>query len=465
MTLRFRSAFSHIIWLQVLAIAATSLVMPATILLLLNRNVTDFQHHMLMRHEQALLSALTVGGDGRLALSGEARAPYAQGGGGFAFAVLDPAGRVLLASTPNGQPLVRLNPAARGPMWFDKGSSPTGQYYGGVFAASVGGRAIWIELGQNLEDPDVVIDDITARFVPQIAWLTLAILLALLTADVFIVRRGFDPVLRASRMAEAIGPDSIDVRLPLEGMPTEVAPMVQAVNQALGRLEEGFLAQRNLTADVAHELRTPLAVIRMRTEQIADPVARLALQTDLDRMSRIVSQLLVLSEADVMAVGSDDRADLRAVSLEVAEHLAPLALAQGKSVEVAGALSPVWVRGQQDFLFQAVRNLAENGIAHTAPGTPVTIEVGAAGGVKVLDRGPGISPAERDLLFQRFWRRQRKIGAGLGLSIVGRIVKAHGGELSAQSRRGGGATFEITLAPAPAPEGETAGRAARVTLA
>ncbi|HUO21936.1 MAG TPA: HAMP domain-containing sensor histidine kinase [Caulobacteraceae bacterium] len=456
MRLRFRSAFSRIIWLQVLAIAATSLVMPATILVLLNHNVTAFQRRMLTSHEQALLAALHRGPDGRLQLAEPARAPYAQGGGGFAFAVVNPDGRVLLASTADGRALTPLGPRASGPAWFDKGSGRAGLYYGGVFAAEIAGRPVWIQLGQNLEDPDVVIDDITARFVPQIAWFTLAILLALLAADVAIVRRAFEPVLRASRMAEAIGPARIDVRLPLDGMPQEVAPMVQAVNQALGRLEEGFHAQRNLTADVAHELRTPLAVIRMRTEQIVDPAMRRALQADLDRMSRIVSQLLVLAEADVMAVSPDNRADLRAVGLEVAEHLAPLALAQGKSVEVAGVGRPVWVRGQHDFLFQAVRNLAENGVAHTAPGTTVTIEVSGGGVLRVLDRGPGVPLAERDLLFQRFWRRERKIGGGLGLSIVGRIVKAHGGEIVALARRGGGAVFKVVLPSAsPPPAGRT----------
>lgn len=461
---RFRSAFSRIIWLQVLAIAATSLVVPATILLLLNRNVTAFQHRMLIRHEQVLLSALTAGAGGVLTLPSAARAPYVEGGGGFAFAVLDARGQVLLASTSGRTPLAPFDPAAHGPMWFDKGSGLAGQYYGGVFAATVGGRPIWIELGQNLEDPDVVIDDITARFIPQIAWITVAILLGLLGADVFIVRRAFEPVLRASRMAEAIGPDRIDVRLPVEGMPAEITPMVQAVNQALDRLEEGFHAERNLIADVAHELRTPLAVIRMRTENIADSPSRRALQADLDRMSRIVSQLLVLSEADVMALGPDSRADLRAVGLEVAEHLAPLALAQNKSIEVTGVLEAVWVRGQHDFLFQALRNLAENGVAHTAPGTAVTIEVERSGVVKIMDRGPGVSIAERDLLFQRFWRRERKIGSGLGLSIVGRIVKAHEGEISAQSRRGGGAVFKITFRAAASLNSPAPSRGGRVSL-
>ena len=98
-------------------------------------------------------------------------------------------------------------------------------------------------------------------------------------------------------------------------------------------------------------------------------------------------------------------------------------------------------------------NLAENAVAHTRPDTAVTIDVAKDGSVKVMDRGPGIAEAERDLLFQRFWRSRRAMGsgAGLGLSIVGRIVKAHAGSTSVQARRGGGAVFKIALPPAPAP--------------
>ena len=439
-----RSAFSRIVWLQVLAIAATSLIMPVTILALLDHNVTAFQHRMLQQHEQALFAALQPGSP--LVLPKTARAPYAQGAGGFAFAMLDSGGRVLLASTPDGRALTPFHPNPdRVQFWFDRGAGQARRFYGGVFPEEIGGLPIWIEVGQNLADPDVVIDDITANFVPQIGWLTAAILLILLAADVFIVRRALGPVRRASSMAEAISPSRIDVRLPLEGMPQEILPMVQAVNQALGRLETGFRAQRDLVADVAHELRTPLAVLRMRTEALPDQATRAVLLADLDRMGRIVSQLLVLAEADAMVVDPADRADLRAVGLDVAEHLAPLALAQGKNLEMTGPAQPVWVRGQHDFLFQAVRNLAENGIAHTGAGASVTIDVEPAGVVTVLDRGPGISDAERDLLFQRFWRRERKIGGGLGLSIVGRIVKAHGGEMAVQPRRGGGSAFRLTV--------------------
>jgi signal transduction histidine kinase len=456
MKISFGSTFSRIIWLQVAAIAATSVIMPVSVLLLLNRTVTAYQHRLLRQHEQSLLRALSRDHTGLvLRLPDNLRDLYARGSDGFAFAVLDQAGHVRFSSAQDGRALSSTNPMGAQTVWFTNRIRQGPDYQGASFPEQVDGQRVWIQIGQNLEDPDVVIDDIMAHFIPQIAWLTLVILLLLLTADVVIVRRALIPVLRASRMAQDISPSRIDVRLPLQGMPQEIMPLVRAVNQALDRLEQGFRAQRELTADVAHELRTPLAVLRMRTEALEDGAARRALQSDLDLMSRIVSQLLVIAEVETVIVGPDDRADLRAISLDVAEHLAPLALAQDKNIEVCGARSAVWVRGQADFLFQALRNLAENGLAHTRPGTAVTMDVGQDGSVRILDRGPGIAASDRELLFQRFWRSHRKKGggAGLGLSIVGRIVKAHGGSTSIHARRGGGAIFKIVLVPATGPQG------------
>ncbi len=98
-------------------------------------------------------------------------------------------------------------------------------------------------------------------------------------------------------------------------------------------------------------------------------------------------------------------------------------------------------------LFQAIRNLVENALAHTPQGTTVEVKVEPQGVARVMDRGPGVAAAERELVFQRFWRRDRSEsgGAGLGLSIVWRVVEAHSGFVTVESRAGGGAAFVIRL--------------------
>ena len=448
--MNFRSAFSQIVWLQVLTIAATSLVMPAAIFLFLDRTMAEYQVRMLRQHEQTLLAALASGpGDGPLSVPAAIATPYTQGVGGFAFSILDAGGGRPLLSSQADKPVLAALPARRAVTVFRRrlGGLP---YFGASFPERVHGRAIWIQVGQNLENPDVVMDDVLARFLPQVGWLSAVLLLLLLAADIVIVRRALKPILLASQLAGDISPSRIDVRLPSERMPKEIKPLIDAVNQAFDRLERGFRAQRDLTADVAHELRTPLTLLRMRAEAVDQPTLKTQILSDIDVMTRTVSQLLAMAELENMVVDPADRADLRRVCLEVVEHLAPLSVQADKQIELTGARGPVWVRGRQDFLFQAVRNLVENAVAHTRAGTRVTVELDEDGCVRVLDRGPGIPAESRDRLFERFWRRRRErsavgAGAGLGLSIVAKIADSHSGSVTAGDRAGGGAVFTLSL--------------------
>ncbi len=164
-------------------------------------------------------------------------------------------------------------------------------------------------------------------------------------------------------------------------------------------------------------------------------------------MARIIGQLLDVAELDSFVLHPGATADLRAVGQEVVEYMAPMAVARGRQLALAGASRPVWVTGDGDVLFQAVRNLVENALAHAPRGSTVEVKVEPQGVLRVLDRGPGVPAAERGLLFQRFWRRDRSKsgGAGLGLAIVKRIVETHGGEVHIQGRSGGGAAFVIRL--------------------
>ena len=182
-------------------------------------------------------------------------------------------------------------------------------------------------------------------------------------------------------------------------------------------------------------------------EALGDERAIPELIDDIDNMTRIVNQLIDVAEADTLTIAPGDVADLRAVCAEVASFMAPIAVASGKSIAVSGAADPVWVEGNAAALFQAIRNLVENAITHTAPGTTVDLAVGPDGSVVVRDEGAGIPQEQRDLIFQRFWRgdRRRAGSAGLGLSIVARIVKVHGGSISVTDAPTRGAAFAINL--------------------
>jgi signal transduction histidine kinase len=270
-------------------------------------------------------------------------------------------------------------------------------------------------------------------------------LLLLLIIDVVIFRRALRPIIAASALAERIGPAHTELRLPEKGMPQEVMPLVRAVNQALDRLEEGFRGQREFTADAAHELRTPLAILRTQIDTIDDREIAKSLRDDIESMSRLVNQLLDIAELDTFVIGDGEIANLSAIATEIAAYIAPLALSQRKSVAVTGADRTVRVRGNADALGRAIRNLVENALTHTAAGTAVDIAVDAAGELRVMDRGPGVPSTEREQIFRRFWRRdRRRVGsAGLGLAIVKRIAEMHRATVYVSDRPGGGAVFAL----------------------
>ena len=272
-----------------MAIGVISIVMPLALYWLLNEAANGL-------HRDALRSqAVTVGGflrpqaDGRVALDipSEMQPLYTGSYGLYSYAVLDTAGKALFTSRDDDAPLFPLQDAKLGD-WAVRRRSTGSVLFGVTVPRTVDGRDYLIQIAQDLSHRDVIIDDIVASFFPQVAWITFPLLLALLLIDILIFRRALMPVREASTTAASIGPTRAGVRLPEATMPTEIAPLVHAVNQALDRLESGFRAQRDFTADMAHELRTPLAIVRARVDGLEPGPARDALRADLVSMTRTV---------------------------------------------------------------------------------------------------------------------------------------------------------------------------------
>jgi PAS domain S-box-containing protein len=215
------------------------------------------------------------------------------------------------------------------------------------------------------------------------------------------------------------------------------------------KLAEDVLRQseerhREFAANAAHELRTPLAVLRSNLDNLDDGGAADSLRHDVDSMARLVEQMLAATRLDILAVEDSERADLGQVCRNVAENLAPIAISNRRSIEVVGCTSPVNIRGNGDALEQAVRNLVENGLRYSAVGTTVTIEVRADASVSIIDHGPGIPIESRDAIFERFHRLDHTSGgAGLGLAIVHRTVEAHTGSIAVADAPDGGAVFTM----------------------
>jgi signal transduction histidine kinase len=444
----FGSLLWRIIGLHVLVLSIAAVALPLAIYFLLNDTAASYENRTLRAHADTIASYLVRDSRGgwTLKLPEDLRTFYLHGFDGFAYSVIDSEGHVEDSSLRGGAPILRADQREAEPVYFNRNRGKA-IYYGASIPERRGGQTVWIEVAQDLEHPDVIVDDIVSEFLSRIAWFTFPIMLALLIADILIVRRALRPVVHASELAGAIDPARLDLRLPTRDIPSEILPLVRAVNQALARLEQGFRTLRDFTADAAHELRTPLSVLRLRVDTALAPEAAEPLRKDIDAMSHVVDQLLAAAELEGIIVNHDEVADLRKVAADVVALLAPIALKQGKDIALTGSPLPVLVEGSPPMLIQAVRNLAENAIAHTISGSSVEIDVDPAGAIRVSDEGPGIAEEERELIFQRFWRRDRSRlkGVGLGLAIVRRIVESHGGTVSAENRLPRGAIFSIRL--------------------
>ena len=442
----FKSIMSRIVFLHVLAVMVTALFTPLVLYWFLSSDVDNLQHQAMREQIDALARHLVLRSDGGWSfdLPPSLRDQYSEAYGRYAYAVVDDAGRVLFSSSKEEVSVFPVRDLSSG-IQFLEAQQGTRTISGMSLRKQFDGKSVWIQVGEDLAHRDVIIDDVVANFFRHVGWVTVPILLLLLAIDIVIFRRAMQPLLRASDRARQISPAQIDVRLPIDDIPREILPLVTAVNQALIRLEQGFRNQREFTADAAHELRTPLAVLRTRIETMPDRRAAEALQRDIEGMSRVVSQLLDAAELETLVIDPEDRADLRAVCAQVAEFVAPLALVQERTIALSGAEGHVWVKGNAEMLRRAVRNLVDNALNHTPKATEVDIVVTDQGTVSVLDQGEGVPIAERERIFERFWRRNRRRsgGAGLGLSIAKRIVEAHGGTITVENRPAGGAAFSM----------------------
>jgi two-component system, OmpR family, sensor histidine kinase TctE len=162
-------------------------------------------------------------------------------------------------------------------------------------------------------------------------------------------------------------------------------------------------------------------------------------------MNRLVEQLLCVARLDSVALDVSSSVDLRELAEEVVGSMAHLAVSAGRTIALTGANQPVLVTGNAAAIDDALRNLIENALAHTAPGTEVVVEVGPEGTISVQDSGPGVSAEDRPHIFERFWRGKgvRTNGAGLGLAIVMEIIRAHGASITVSDRLPRGARFDL----------------------
>jgi heavy metal sensor kinase len=248
---------------------------------------------------------------------------------------------------------------------------------------------------------------------------------------------------------------------PATQTPDEIGRLALTFNELVERLQLMVDRQRALVADTSHELRNPLMVVRGNLELLAHDLPteerREATQDaigELDRMTRLIQDLLFLADADAHAAIEHDDVPLEAIVAAVTEDARRIALREDGAREVVlEANDPLVVRGDAERLRQLVWNLVENAVRYTPAGGTITIALrrrGAVAELTVADTGIGIPPEHLPHIFERFYRvdtsRSRALGGtGLGLSIVRQIAGAHGGQVRVRSTPNAGSTFTVAL--------------------
>ena len=412
---------------------------------------TEF-HEQTLRNQAALITDyLKRAPDGAVQLSQDVTERFKANNG--RYAIVDRSGALLAASPGVTAAFTATNASTTPDFFVLQPNEDEPPYYGLSVRTTFDARPVWVQVAFHAGN--IVFDSVLEEFIQDIAWIWVPFVVILLLVNLLVARIGLTPLRTAANQAAAIGPGSVSMRLSETGLPRDVHALVSAVNRGLDRLETAFDAQKRFVADAAHELRTPVSVLKAHVAILSKFEGHAELVDEISSLERLVNQLLDVARLDVLQLGADNVADLTSVATEVASHLGPTAIDNGRSIEVVAPNEPVRIRGASDYLFRALRNIVENALRHTPEGTTVSIVVANPPAISVIDQGPGVPPDQRHAIFRRFWQGDRgpnKGGAGLGMDIAARTVVAHGGIMSVEDAPNGGAMFTMQFESLPASE-------------
>lgn len=285
-----------------------------------------------------------------------------------------------------------------------------------------------------------LLGDLKVVYLPFLAFTLLA---AFLSVPI-LVRQSLRGLRRTTEIAAGIDVNGHGKRLPVDGVPEEVLPLVTSINAALARLDSGYAQRQRFLADAAHELRTPIAILQTNLEAMPPSSQQQKLLNDVGRLANTAEQLLDLHRID-QGYAMTQEVDLVEICKTVTADLAPSAIAAGYEISFSSDTDRLLKRGDNGSLERAVTNLVRNAIEHGGGSGTIRITVSRPGVVEVTDEGPGIPESHRSEVFEPFYRvAPKNSGAGLGLNLVKQIVQRHGGDVSIipQSK---GAKFRISL--------------------
>jgi two-component system sensor histidine kinase QseC len=385
----------------------------------------QLEERSLFRQTRLLLKDFAIAEDGRVKIKipPESEKAYEDRGGTFAYTIFDPEGRPVAISPNIDAPL---------PFFHEAANSQTHVAHRFIAVTTPSGHVLVLsrrDSGASALARNLILSHLVHFF---FAWL--ALILLAIPMIWYIIGRNLRSLRRVSEQAAAIGPLSNNTRIITDDLPSEVMPLVEAFNGALDRLAVAYHLERRLTADAAHELRTPIAVLNLRLQrgQLSGHIDWSAITREMGELRRLLDQMLDLARKDRIDCAEREIVRLPRLIRETTAMLLPMAEEKGREITI-DTCDELMVFGSSDNLRDMLRNLLENALFHGAGSIRVMLRTGSDNSVvfEVTDEGAGVPAAKRDLVFERFSKAvQGSPGAGLGLAIVRQVVRMHGGIVS-----------------------------------
>ncbi len=382
------------------------------------------------------------------ALPDRIRLFYAKAGPAYQYLVRDKGGQILFRSPYAYASYFPAVPAQDGKFNF---VGPSGYAFKGyALRETLGGNDYDIEVAQTTRAAGMMSDQISDSFMRHLVWIGLPFCLALLYIIMSTVRRSFGPLAAAAREVGRVSITAPELQVREEELPDEIVPFIKAINFSFRRLAKSLREQKELTANLAHELRTPLSVLKTNIEMQGKTPQSAKILRDVDAMIKLVNQMLDMTRLEYADTIEMKDVDLSSILSQVCQDLWPLFLKAHRELRVSGVDAPVTVRGDQDLIYRAIRNVLDNALEHSPAKTPVEVSLSGCA-IRVRDHGATIPEGLREKIFDRLQRAPSaasRAGAGLGLSIVARTMEIHGGRAGLEPAAGEGNVFLLDFGTA-----------------
>ena len=428
------SIISEVILRIISATAAFSLLLAFVLYFQIESTMVYVQNEAIGDHAKEIASYIEIQADGKIIhdLPERYKENTQDPSAGVQYLVMDSDGNVLFSSKETFFDPFNFVPTSEDELKFFETLSPKGEkLLGAGLKRSFGGRQFTVYAAESEGSIRSFTSFLVNTFLYKAAVVGIPLILLLLLVVILTLRQGFAPLVKISSDVKKIDYDNIDVHLSETYVPVEILPLVKAVNRALSRLRRGIENQKEFTANAAHEIRTPLAVLKARIQKLGQTQDVGLLSDDVDEMTRLVNQMLEISKLDCSDNIKMDRVDLNEVVRQVCVDLGPLFISASREIRLAGAEEQHIITGNREAIYRAVRNIVENAIKYSPAGSPVEIDI-ADRRVSIRDYGNPIEESIRGDIFKRFYRKSSSrnfSGAGLGLSIASKVMELHAGSV------------------------------------